>query len=86
MVLVRGAYRVESTSERIKAGLERVSVEERRPGRRPTLTPEQMKEYWRMYAEAQSIRRVARIMNVQGKVKHAFGLDAGSVTREGSMP
>ena len=45
-----------------------------------------MKEYWRMYAETQSIRRMARIMNVQGTVKHAFDLDAGSVTREGPMP
>ena len=44
MVLARGAYLVESTSERIKAGLERVSVEERRPGQPPTLMPEQLRE------------------------------------------
>ena len=44
MVLVRGAYLVESTSERIKTGLERVRVEERRPGQPSTLTPEQLRE------------------------------------------
>ena len=33
---------VESTSERIKAGLERAKAEGRRPGSSPTLTPEKM--------------------------------------------
>ena len=59
---------MESTSERIKAGLERVSVEESRPGRPPTLTPEQLRECPWMYFETPSIRRVTRVMKVfQGR-------------------
>ena len=78
MMLAQGAYQVESTSERIKAGLERAKAEGRKPGRPPALTPEQTKECRRMYAETPSIRRVARIMKVsQGTVKRALELDAG---------
>ena len=77
MMLAQGAYQVESTSERIKAGLERAIAEGRRPGRPPALTPEQVQECRRMYADTPSIRRVARIMKVsQGTVKRALELDA----------
>lgn len=44
MMLARGAYQVESTSERIKAGLERARAEGRKPGRPPMLIPEQARE------------------------------------------
>ena len=59
MMLAQGAYQVESTSERIKAGPDRARAEGRKPGRPPALTPEQMKECRRMYADTLSIRRVA---------------------------
>ena len=51
MMLAQGAYQVESTSERIKAGLEWARAEGRKPGRPPALTPEQVKECRRMYEE-----------------------------------
>ena len=44
MMLAQGAYQVESTSELIKAGLERAKAEGRKPGRPPPLTPEQVQE------------------------------------------
>ena len=83
MMLAQGAYQVESTSERIKAGLDRARAEGRTPGRPPALTAEQLEECRRMYAETPSIRRVARIMKVsQGTVKRALELDPGPVGRE----
>ena len=83
MMLAQGAYQVESTSERIKAGLDRAKAEGRNPGRPPALTAEQVEECRRMYAETPSIRRVARIMKVsQGTVKRALELDLGPVGRE----
>ncbi len=73
MMLAQGAYLVESTSERIKAGLERAKAEGKKPGRPPALTPGQADECRRMYSETPSIRRVARIMKVsQGTVKRAL--------------
>ena len=76
MMLAQGAYQAESTSERIKAGLERARAEGRRPGRPSAFTHEQVEECRRMYAETPSIRRVARIMKVsQGTVKRALELD-----------
>ena len=84
MMLAQGAYQVESTSERIKAGLERAKAEGRKTGRPPALTPEQVQECRRMYDGTPSIRRVARIMKVsQGTVKRALELDADPVGREG---
>ena len=50
MVLAQGAYQVESTSERIKAGLDRARAEGRKPGRPPALTTEPAEECRRMYA------------------------------------
>ena len=46
----------------IAQALERAIAEGRRPGRPPALTPEQVQECRRMYADTPSIRRVARIM------------------------
>ena len=83
MMLAQGAYQVDSTSERIKAGLDRARAEGRNPGRPPALTAEQVKECRRMYAETPSIRRVARIMKVsQGTVKRALDLNPDPVGRE----
>ena len=73
MMLAQGAYQVESTSERIKAGLERARAEGRRLGRPPALTPEQVKECRRIYAGTRSIRLTARILKVsQGTIKRAL--------------
>ena len=81
MILAQGAYQVESTSERIKAGLDR--AEGRRLGCPLALTPEEMEECRRMYAETPSIHRVARIMKVsQETVKRALELAADPVNSE----
>ena len=82
MMLAQGAYQVESTSERIKAGLDRARAEGRKPGRPPILTTEQVEECRQMYAETPSICRVARVMKVcQGTVKRALELDPVPVGR-----
>lgn len=66
---------VESTSERIKAGLDRVGG--RRSGRQPALTPVRVEECWRMFAELPSGRWVVRIMKAsRGTMKQAIELDA----------
>ena len=72
MMLAQGAYQVESTGERIKAGQDRARAEGRPPGRPPALTPEKEQVALRMYAEGASIRRIARVVEVsQGTVKKA---------------
>ena len=48
IMLAQGAYQLESTSERIKTGLERARVEGRRPGRPAALTQEQKEECWQV--------------------------------------
>ena len=53
---------MDATSERVKAGLDRAKAEGKKLGRPPALTPEQVLERRRMYAETPSIRRVARIL------------------------
>ncbi len=74
---------MESTSELIKAGLERAKAENRGHWRPPALTPEQVQECRRMYAETSSIRRVARVMKVsQSIVKRSLELEADRVGRE----
>ena len=81
MMMANGAYQVDATSERVKAGLDRAKAEGKRLGRPPALTPGQVQECRRMYAETPSIRRVARIMKVsQGTVKRALELDAAPIT------
>ena len=81
MMMANGAYQVDATSERVKAGLDRAKAEGKRLGRPPALTPEQAQECRRMYAETPSIRRVARIMKVsQGTVKRALEIDAAPIT------
>ena len=73
MMLAQGAYQVDATSERVKAGLDRAKADGKRLGRPHALTPEQVQECRRMYAETPSIRRVARILGVsQGTVNRAL--------------
>ena len=87
MMLAQGAYKVESTSERIKAGLDRAKAEGRNPRSPPAVTPEQVQECRRLYVETPSIRRVVRIMKAfQGTVRRALELDADPVGREGWTP
>ena len=64
MMLAQGAYQRESTGERIKAGQDRARAEGRPPGRPPALTPDQVNECKRMFAEDPSVSRVARIMKI----------------------
>ena len=64
MMLANGAYQADSTSERIKVGQERAKAEGRPPGRPPALSPDQVNECKRMFAENPSVSRVARIMRV----------------------
>ena len=72
MMLAQGAYQVESTGERIKAGQDRARAEGRPPGRPPALNSEKEQVALRMYAEGASIRRIARVVEVsQGTVKKA---------------
>ena len=67
MMMANGAYFADSTSERIEAGLDRAKAEGRTPA--PALTPEQVKECRRIYAENRPIRHTARILKVsQGTV------------------
>ena len=72
MMFAQGAYQVESTGERIKAGQDRARAEGRPPGRPSALTSEKEQVALRMYAEGASIRRIARVVEVsQGTVKKA---------------
>ena len=82
--MANGAYQEDATSERVKAGLDRAKAEGKRLGRPPALTPEQVQECRRMYAETSSIRRVARILGVsQGTVKRAVeSIDPLRASRE----
>ena len=60
MMLANRAHQADSTCERMKVDQERARAE----GRPPALTPQQVDECRRMYAENQSIRRTARILKV----------------------
>ena len=61
MLMDNGAYQVESSSERIRPGLERARREGRPPGRRRLLTDEQIAEARRRITEdGESMRSVAR--------------------------
>ena len=76
MMLSQGAYQADSTSERIRAGLDQAKAEGKKLGRPLALNQERILEVQRIYAENPSIRRTARIMGVsQGTVKKALGLD-----------
>ena len=60
-MMINGTYQADSTRERIKVSQERAKAEGRPPGRPPALTPDQVNECKRMFAENPSVSRVARI-------------------------
>ena len=61
-MLAQGAYQVDSTSERIKLGLERARAEGKRVGRQPALSGEQMEQCQRMAEEGAGLRQIARLL------------------------
>ena len=61
-MLAQGAYQMESTSERIRMGLERARASGTRIGRPPALTPEQVEQCRRMAQEGTGIRQIARVL------------------------
>ena len=58
----QGAYQVDSTSERIKLGLDQARAGGKRMGRPPVLTPEQVAQCRRMTEEGAGLRHIARVM------------------------
>ena len=80
MIMANGAYQADFTCERLKVDQERSRAE----GRPPALTPEEVDECRRMYAESQSIRRTARILKVsQGTVNRAVEFEGEPVSGRG---
>ena len=61
-MLAQGAYQVDSTSERIRMGLDRARATGKRIGRPPALTPEQVEECRRMAEGGASVRHIARVL------------------------
>ena len=61
-MLAQGAYQVDSTSERIKLGLDQARAGGKRLGRPPVLTPEQVAQCRRMTEEGAGLRHIARVM------------------------
>ena len=57
-----GEPRVDSASERIKLGQDRVRAEGKRVGRPPALSPDQMEQCRRMAEEGAGLRQIARVM------------------------
>ena len=61
-MLAQGAYQVDSTSERIKLGLDQVRASGKRLGRPPALTPEHVTQCRRMTGDGAGLRHIARVM------------------------
>ena len=78
MMMANGAYQADSTSERIKVGQERAKAEGRPPGRPPALSPDQVNECKRMFAENPSVSRVARIMKISWSTANKAIFDESS--------
>jgi DNA invertase Pin-like site-specific DNA recombinase len=78
MMMANGAYQADSTSERIKVGQERAKAEGRPPGRPPALSPDQVHECKRMFAENPSVSRVARIMKISWSTANKAIFDESS--------
>ena len=81
MMLAQGAYQVDSTSERIRAGIARARAEGKRPGRPLALTSEDVADCRRLYAggTGYSLRQIAKLKKVsKATVKKAVetGVDA----------
>ena len=58
-MLAQGAYQVDSTSERIRLGLDQARAGGKRLGRPPALTPEQVAQCRRMTEEGAGLRHIA---------------------------
>ena len=78
MMMANDAYWANSTSERIKVGQERAKAEGRPPGRPPALTPDQVNECRRVFAENPSVSRVARIMKISWSTANEAIFDENS--------
>ena len=61
-MLAQGAYQVDSTSERIKLGLDRARAGGKQVGRPPALTQDQVEQCRRMADEGAGLRQIARVM------------------------
>ena len=75
----QGAYQADSSSERIRAGQDRARAEGKKIGRPPALTPEDIDDCRRLYADGAgySLRRIARLKKVsKTTVKRA--IEAGA--------
>ena len=79
-MLAQGAYQVDSTSERIKLGLDRARAGGKRLGRPPALTPEQVAQCRRMTEEGAGLRHIAQVM----QCSPAHG-EEGSCRRPGRL-
>ena len=74
-MLAQGAYQVDSTSERIRLGLERARAEGKRVGRPPALSGEQLEQCRRMAEEGAGLRQIARVLGCSpATVKKALAL------------
>ena len=78
MMMANGAYQADSTSERIKVGQDRAKAEGRPSGRPPALTPDQVNECKRMFAENPSVSRVVRIMKISWSTANKAIFDESS--------
>ena len=61
-MLAQGAYQVDSSSERIRLGLDRARANGRRVGRPPALSYEQAEQCRRMAIKGAGLRQIARMM------------------------
>ena len=66
MMLAQGAYQVDSTGERIRAGIDRARAEGKRLGRPPALTPDDAEDCRRLYAggKGYSLRQLGKMKRV----------------------
>ena len=81
MMLAQGAYQVDSTSERIRAGIERARAEGKRLGRPPALTAEDVDDCRRLHAggTGYSLRQIAKLKKVS-KTTVKKAIEAGADT------
>ena len=77
-MMINGTYQADSTRERIKVSQERAKAEGRPPGRPPALSPGQVNECKRMFAENPSVSRVARIMRISWSTANRAIFDESS--------
>ena len=61
-MLALGAYQVDSTSERIRLGLDRAKASGKQIGRPQALSPEQVEQARQMRSEGGGIRHIARVL------------------------